>query len=97
MHACAVVCCPTLKNSKPCETPTPTPVILGCSKCLFMLEVGERAGAGGSQGGARLAEFETLPGKALQEELVSGLRRDLHFVFDQKKGEGGAVRGMPSL
>lgn len=37
-----MVCCPVVWDSKPRETWS-LGVTLGCSKCLFMCEVGERA------------------------------------------------------
>ena len=40
-----MVCCPVVWDSKPCETWS-LDMTLGCSKCLFMCEVGERAEEG---------------------------------------------------
>lgn len=45
-YAC-MVCCPVVWDSKPCETWS-LGVTPGCSKCLFMCEVGERAEGGQS-------------------------------------------------
>lgn len=90
-----MACCPALKDSEACETSL-LGMIPGCSKCLFTYEVGEWAGVG-CQSFCRMVhvagrDWQSLrhsQGKALQKELVSRLRRDLHFCFDQKRGGGG--------
>lgn len=91
VHACAVVCCPTLKNSKPCETPPSTPVVLGCSKCLFMSEAG--MGRRCQSFCRRFPWWWDWPGLGLQEHCRRNWFPDCRgictFVFDQKGGGGG--------
>lgn len=101
VYACVcMVGCPVLMDSKPCETP-PLDVIPGCSKCLFLCEVGEwaRAGCWSFCGwftwwAETAAEPKTCLGESTALELASRLRRHLHFcLFLTKKKDGLAVRG----